>query len=201
MLTTKQRILKVSEKLFFEQGIANVRLQQIADHSKLSIGNLAYHFKNKETIVQEVYKELLSELSALHSGNTDFTGLAGCEKYFSDMFKFQQENGFYLNNFWEIERTYPQIKKSWQSISNVMLSQLRKRIAANVESGNLKEEEFEGAHELLANTILLGINYRIPQQILRGKTYRQKAYKNFLWSLLYPYLTARGKREYKKALS
>ncbi|MEO6188141.1 MAG: TetR/AcrR family transcriptional regulator [Ginsengibacter sp.] len=198
MLTTKQRILKVSEKLFFERGIANVRLQQIADDSKISIGNLAYHFKNKEVIVEEVYKELLSELLALHRGKIDFGGLAGLENYFSDMFRFQYENGFYLNNFWEIERTYPQIKKSWQRISDLMLSQLRKRIAANVESGNLKEEEFEGAHELLANTILLGINYRIPQQILRGKRFKKKAYKDFLWNLLYPYLTARGKKEYKK---
>lgn len=59
MLTTKQRILKISEKLFFEQGIANVRLQHIADNSGISIGNLAYHFKNKEVIVEEVYNELL----------------------------------------------------------------------------------------------------------------------------------------------
>lgn len=197
MLTTKQRILKVSEKLFFEQGIANVRLQQLADNSKISIGNLAYHFKNKEVIVQEVYKELLKELSALHSGKIIYEGLGSLDKYFTEMFNFQKENGFYLNNFWEIERTYPQIKKSWQRISNTMLTQLRKRIKANVETGNCKKEEFEGAHELLANTLLLSINYRIPQQILRGKPVKEKVFKDFLWSLLYPHFTARGKKEFK----
>ena len=31
MDSTKQRIIKIAEKLFFETGIANVRLQQIAD--------------------------------------------------------------------------------------------------------------------------------------------------------------------------
>ena len=198
MLTTKQRILKISEKLFFEQGIANVRLQQIADNSGISIGNLAYHFKNKEVIVQEVYSELLKELSELHSGDKVYESLNGFDKYFSEMYKFQKENGFYLNNFWEIERTYPEIKKAWQRISNTMLLQLNKRITANVECGNIKPEEYPGVYELVANSLLLCINYRIPQQILRSKPTQERFFKGFLWNLLYPYFTAKGKVEFNK---
>ncbi len=200
MLTTKQRILKISEKLFFEQGIANVRLQQIADNSGISIGNLAYHFKNKEVIVEEVYSELLKELSELHSGKKAYEGLKGFDKYFSEMYRFQKENGFYLNNFWEIERTYPKIKNAWQRISNTMLLQLNKRITANVVCGNIKKEEYTGAHNLIANSLLLSINHRIPQQILRGKSIPEKLFKRFLWNLLYPYFTAKGKTELKKII-
>lgn len=198
MLTTKQRILKISERLFFEQGIANVRLQQIADNSKISIGNLAYHFKNKEVIVEEVYNELLRELSELHSGKKIYEGLSGFDDYFSAMYNFQNENGFYLNNFWEIERTYPKIKKAWQRISNTMLLQLNKRIKANVACGNIKKEEYPGAYGLLANSLLLSINYRIPQQILRSKPIKEKVFKKSLWNLLYPHLTPKGKKEFGK---
>lgn len=201
MLTTKQRILKVSEKLFFEQGIANVRLQQLADNSGISIGNLAYHFKNKEVIVEEVYSELLKELSALHSGEKVYEGLDGFDKYFSQMYKFQKENGFYLNNFWEIERTYPKIKKAWQRISNTMLLQLSKRITANVDSGNIKKEESSGGYDLLANSLLLCINYHIPQQILRSKPTQERLFKSFLWNLLQPYFTSRGKTVFKKIIN
>ncbi|MEO6637062.1 MAG: TetR/AcrR family transcriptional regulator [Ginsengibacter sp.] len=198
MLTTKQRILKISEKLFFEQGIANVRLQQIADNAGISIGNLAYHFKNKEVIVEGVYSELLEELSALHTGEKVYEGLACFEKYFSDMFKFQKENGFYLNNFWEIERTYPKIKKAWLRITNIMLQQLGKRISSNVGCGNIRKEDSEGAHDFLANFLLLCINYRIPQQILRGKPTQERFFKSFLWNVLFPYFTPQGKIEFKK---
>lgn len=201
MLTTKQRILKVSEKLFFEQGIANVRLQQLADNSGISIGNLAYHFKNKEVIVEEVYSELLKELSALHSGEKVYEGLDGFDKYFSQMYKFQKENGFYLNNFWEIERTYPKIKKAWQRISNTMLLQLSKRITANVNRGNIKKEESSGGYDLLANSLLLCINYHIPQQILRSKPTQERLFKSFLWNLLQPYFTSRGKTVFKKIIN
>ena len=196
MLTTKQRILKISEKLFFEHGIANVRLQQIADNSGISIGNLAYHFKNKEVIVEEVYNELLRDLSSLHSGKISYAGLKSFDDYFSLMYSFQKENGFYLNNFWEIERTYPQIKKAWQRITNNMLARLIKRIAANVKCENFIKEKFSGSYELLANALLLSINHRIPQQILRGKPIKENYFKEFLWNLLYPYLTAKGKKEY-----
>ena len=67
MTETKQRIIGVSETLFFEQGIANIRLQQIADAAEISVGNLAYHFKNKDAIVVAVYENLFSELSNILS--------------------------------------------------------------------------------------------------------------------------------------
>lgn len=198
MLTTKQRILKISEKLFFEQGIANVRLQQIADNSGISIGNLAYHFNNKEVIVEEVYNTLLRDLSALHSGKINYEGLKSFDDYFSLMYSFQKENGFYLNNFWEIERTYPKIKKVWQKLNNKMLQQLSKRIIENVKCRNIKEKDFDEAYDLLANALLLTLNYRIPQQILRSKPVKEIFFKKSLWNLLYPYFTARGKKEYNK---
>ena len=198
MLTTKQRILKISEKLFFELGIANVRLQQIADQSGISIGNLAYHFKNKEVIVEEVYNELLKELSDLHSGKINYQGLKSFDDYFSAIYDFQNENGFYLNNFWEIERTYPRIKKVWQKLNNKMLQQLAKRILENVKSGNLRKPESDENYDLLANALLLTLNYRIPQQILRSKPVKEIFFKKSLWNLLYPYFTAKGKKEYNK---
>ena len=43
---TKQKILDTSLELFNKNGISNVRLQQIADETGISLGNLAYHFNN-----------------------------------------------------------------------------------------------------------------------------------------------------------
>ena len=52
MAKTKQKIILSALQLFNENGIANVRLQHIADEAFISIGNLAYHYKNKEAIVK-----------------------------------------------------------------------------------------------------------------------------------------------------
>jgi AcrR family transcriptional regulator len=65
MATTKERIIQNSKRLFSENGIANTRLQQIADETQISVGNLAYHYANKEEIVQGVYNQILGELSGI----------------------------------------------------------------------------------------------------------------------------------------
>ncbi|MER3127531.1 TetR/AcrR family transcriptional regulator, partial [Bacillus pumilus] len=64
MQSTKENIISVSQQLFYEFGIANTRLQQIADAAEISIGNLAYHYKNKDAIVEAVYNNLFTELTA-----------------------------------------------------------------------------------------------------------------------------------------
>ena len=51
MKDTKRRILDAALDLFNENGLVNVRLQHIADQAQMSVGNLAYHYANKEAIV------------------------------------------------------------------------------------------------------------------------------------------------------
>jgi AcrR family transcriptional regulator len=58
MKPTKQYILDKALILFNEKGFVNVRLQHIADTAFVSVGNLGYHFKNKEDIISSLYKRL-----------------------------------------------------------------------------------------------------------------------------------------------
>lgn len=66
-MTTKDKIFEAAVNMFNEHGVANVRLQQIADESGISVGNLAYHFKNKDAIVSFVYDALFDEFSNILS--------------------------------------------------------------------------------------------------------------------------------------
>ncbi|HEY0299105.1 MAG TPA: TetR/AcrR family transcriptional regulator [Arachidicoccus sp.] len=200
MSDTKSRIIKISERLFFEYGIANVRLQQIADEVGISVGNLAYHYKNKEAIVKAVYEALLSELSDILSSYLVYPDLSDFDKQFSDLFSFLNENIFYINNIWEIERTYPEIKKEWAALNNKIQMQLKKRIKYNVQRDVLKPESYPSEHDLLAQSLFLSIDFWIPQQLLRGKPVNATLYKKALWSLLYPHFTAKGKEEFDKII-
>lgn len=58
MKPTKQKILDSALRLFNEKGIVNVRLQHIADESIVSVGHLAYHYANKEAIINALYRAL-----------------------------------------------------------------------------------------------------------------------------------------------
>ena len=55
MKDTKKRILKGALAVFNEKGYANTRLQDIAEHLGMSVGNLAYHYRNQLEMLEAIF--------------------------------------------------------------------------------------------------------------------------------------------------
>ncbi|MBC8135899.1 MAG: TetR/AcrR family transcriptional regulator [Fibrella sp.] len=55
-MDNRKRILEVALHLFNERGTANVSTNIIAQEAGISVGNLYYHFKNKEQIVRALFE-------------------------------------------------------------------------------------------------------------------------------------------------
>ena len=60
MKKTKQIILDTSRKLFNGVGFSRVTIRQIAQEMNISSGNLNYHFKKREEILEALYFEMVA---------------------------------------------------------------------------------------------------------------------------------------------
>lgn len=193
---TKQRILDASVILFNDNGLSNVRLQQIADQTGISVGNLAYHFKNKEAIVTFVYETLFEEFSQILSAYLVKPNLLDFDAQLTTYFAFFKKYRFYLIDLFEVERSFPAINDQWHQYVNKMLMQIRKRIEYNVQRGVLMPEPHKGIYDLLTNNLWMSIIFWIPQQILRGTPVSETLFKEAVWSQMMPYFTDKGNDEY-----
>ena len=64
----RKKIIKISRKLFLQQGYENTTVRQILKKAGLSTGSLYHFFKNKEEILLFSLKDALLEISSLTDG-------------------------------------------------------------------------------------------------------------------------------------
>ncbi|HNE29074.1 MAG: TetR/AcrR family transcriptional regulator [Saprospiraceae bacterium] len=195
-LTTKQKIIESAIKLFNESGVANVRLQQIADDTGISVGNLAYHFKNKEAIVSAVYDCLFEEFSGILAHFLLEPGLADFDRQLELYHGFFSRYTFFLPDLFEAERSYPQGMTRWQQFVSKMLMQIRKRIEFAVQRKTLIPEPVPGIYNTLAHNLWNTVVFWMPQQLFKGESTDLNRFKTVVWQQISPYFTQNGWEEY-----
>jgi len=61
--STRQRILKVAERLFMTHGFQSTSMRQITAEAQVNLAAVNYHFGTKESLIQEVFRQRLSQLN------------------------------------------------------------------------------------------------------------------------------------------
>jgi AcrR family transcriptional regulator len=53
---TRERILRIAERMFAERGFNGVSVRELAAAAQVNIASIGYHFTNKEGLLSEVYR-------------------------------------------------------------------------------------------------------------------------------------------------
>ena len=114
MKHTKTYILTRSLKLFNTNGFVNVRLQHIADACDISVGHLAYHFKNKDSIVEALYDQLKGQQETLLYEFRMVHLFEEINQQLLGIFQLQKQYLFFYLDTLEALRAYPSIKEKHQ---------------------------------------------------------------------------------------
>ena len=62
---TRERIIELSHRLFNDFGEPNVTTSMIGDEMNISPGNLYYHFRNKDEILEAIFSDFEREMDVL----------------------------------------------------------------------------------------------------------------------------------------
>ncbi len=201
MSATKQKIIETAVALFNGQGLANVRLQQIAEAVGISTGNLAYHFANKEAIVQAVYGQLAEELAGALRLYSVYPNLLDFDLQVSRLFQVFRSYPFYPSDLPEIYRSYPALRESSQAFFSKLTSQLEKRVEFNVKRGIIMPEPAPHLYRKVAEAMVLTLTFRATGRTLAGLDAEgEPGFKEALWLHLSPYLTPKGRQEYAQLI-
>ncbi len=201
-LSTKQKILQASIRLFNDNGLANVRLQQIAREIGISVGNLAYHFRNKEAIVDGINEDLYQEASEILSTYRVYPNLIDFDHQLTKYHCFIQKYPFYFLDLPEIQRQYPEIHARRRVLISKMITQIRKRFDFNQQRGLVMEEPAAGRYDSIAEATWVLITFWIPQNMVRttNDSVNIRQFKEMVWHQFHPYFTEKGRAEFEQLI-
>ncbi len=198
MSKTKDNIIQAAIDLFGQHGIAEVRLQMIADQAGISVGNMAYHFKNKEAIIKATFDKLVQELQDVLSLFRTTNTLSDFDLQLDGFYCFNEKNPFFFLELIYLQQNYPQISANEMQWHRKILFQIHNRLLFDAKNGLLIKEPIKDYYKYLAHSIWMQITFFTPQKkLLERKNHSLFHFKRNIWSLIIPFLTQQGGTQYK----
>ena len=181
--------------------MVNVRLQHIADEAFMSIGNMAYHYKNKEAIVIAIHEHLELEQKALMAEMNVVPLFDYVDQYFRKSFDLQRKYSFFFTDMLEVFRAYGPIAEVHSNLINWQKRQFRLMLEFNQNRGAFMHSTYDDQLDKLVDQLwMVSYMYHTYCLISAGKPDLED-YCSQIWAVFIPLFTERGHMEYKQLRS
>jgi len=204
MGNTKELILSTALELFNTDGLSKVTLRTIANKMGISQGNLKYHYKKRETIIESLYFQLVSRMDDNMSRNDAKT--IGLPSLFSMSFVMMEsffEYRFFMLDFVQIMRESSKIKTHYLQLTKLREEQFAMLFSFLVKNEVLREEVLPNEYLFLFKRFqILGDFWISSAEVTKPKLNKKiiKEYSEIINQAIYPYLTDKGKKEYSELM-
>lgn len=187
----KSEIIQTAKKLFNERGYNDISTQNIADAMGISKGNLNYHFKRKEDIIEAVVEEMHSH----YVKPAPPTTLEELNALFLRVQAVAKENAFYFWNYTQLAQMSERIREIQRTVIENNYSLFSQALELLNEDDSLQDEEYPGQYEQIIQIIMLTCTYWTPYSKIEKNTDAKGDFLDCVWGIIYPLLTDKGKRE------
>lgn len=201
---TKSKILTTALKLFNELGLAKVTLRNIATKMGISQGNLCYHFKKREDILEALYHQLVALMDeVVHQAGMSLPTLSSSFQTSKRMMQHFYEYRFFMLDFVQIMRENEPIHQHYKALSILRQQQFLGMFELWIHEGLMRPEEFKGEFDnLYIRSSILGDFWLSSAMIQQELTVDLvDKYNHITFQNLYPYLTPKGKKQFQEIIA
>ena len=200
--STRERILDVALQLFNAQGVAVVSMRAVAAEAGMSVGNLTYHFPNRDSLVQALLNRLIEELNTrIEETQQPQLSLSMIWEALLHSYKIQQRYQFIMLDLVHLLRQFPVVLQQFQANYNRRRQELAFVFQVLIQIGELAPEPTPGYYEkyILPQLYCISDFWLSEAALLYKGPEDQKAdyYARLGLGLLYPHLTVKGRKSWQ----
>ncbi len=198
MNDTKQKILLKSLELFNTSGISNTSLRTIAGEVGISVGNLQYHFKKREDIIEALYFQLVEKIDSIFLITTDDL-LKSFLNISIEIITVLYEYHFFLLDFVIITRRNQKIKSHYSELSKLREIESLKIVDVLIKNGLFREELLKNEYRSLFKRMEIISNFWFSSILIQADVLSKESIQEFsllISQSIYPYLTDEAKNQY-----
>ena len=205
MKKTSEKILNTALALFNSYGLPKVTLRTIAKEMGISQGNLNYHYKKRDDIIEALYFQLVEMMDkSMEENQPSSEGLQLMFDISAGIMSNSYKYRFFLLDFAQIMRENATIKKHFKKLTELRQEQFSGLINMMVALGIMRKEKLPNEYFFLYQRFqLLGDFWISSAEIAHTKITKKimSEYYEIITQAIYPYLTAKGVKEYHTIVS
>ncbi len=203
-MKTKDRILKAALHQFNTLGTDQATVRSIAEEVGISHGNLCYHYKNTDELIEALYFQLVAEAAPMAEQAFDQSISFDTVWHQSwSTFQLLYRYRFLLLDFARIIRRMERMQQNFRQLMALRRHQFHHGLQQLVRNGWMRPEPVEGYYEqLITNWLIIGNHWvadsalQFEQEGLSVVRYYHRAGM----AMFVPHLTGKGLQAYKRLM-
>jgi len=197
--STRIKIVESSILLFNKKGLANVRLQDIAEYNNISPGNLTYHFKTKKDLMDYIIYYMIRKLVEIEATQRESLKQMSLYNILRNNLVFLFNYRFFFRDILEIINLVPNAKSVFKDVNKLNEKFSIEYINISIKNGYMKKEAFDGQYKTFAkNNWAIVSSSLTTWEVLDDSKNKYRKIFDEIMGHFYPYLTKKGVDRYNK---
>ncbi|MCP4124743.1 MAG: TetR/AcrR family transcriptional regulator [Bacteroidetes bacterium] len=193
-MDTRSKITEHALKYFNRHGFGAITLHQLAKEMGISRGNLTYHYKDKDALLESIAEDMWSLIETERSKSRQLPSFKNLHNEVQLYYQFQKKYAFIFLDTHVLN--HPAIKSRFRKMTKQTIADNIASIAFSIKMGNMKPEPVKGMYHNVSMITWMLAFFWLPQQIIRGEKTNQDG-ERMIWSILIPHFTDKGLDSFK----